>query len=124
MNVPQQLVYSREHEWVKIDGDRATIGITDYAQGSLGDIVFVELPAEGDKVKAGVGFGVVESVKAASDLYCPISGTVVAANHALLDNPELLNTDPYTNWIIAVAISDHGELATLLTPEQYAELIK
>ncbi|MBT9176909.1 MAG: Glycine cleavage system H protein [Firmicutes bacterium] len=124
MNVPQQLIYSHAHEWVKVDGDRAYIGITDYAQSSLGDIVFVELPAEGDKVAAGVTFGVVESVKAASDLYCPISGTVVAANHALLDNPELLNTDPYTNWIIAVALSDHGELATLLTPEQYAELIK
>lgn len=124
MDVPQELLYSKDHEWVKVEGSKAYIGITDYAQSALGDIVFVELPAEGAAFAANATFGVVESVKAASDLYLPISGTVLEANAALESNPELLNQDSYANWIVVVEIANINDLAALLTAEQYGEIIK
>lgn len=124
MKVPKELLYSKDHEWVKVDGNKAYIGITDYAQSSLGDIVFVELPAEGDDFSAHDTFGVVESVKAASDLYAPVSGTVVEINTALQDNPELLNADAYANWIIAVKLKNPEELKALLSAEAYADMLE
>lgn len=124
MKVPKELLYSKDHEWVKVDGNKAYIGITDYAQSSLGDIVFVELPAEGDDFSAHDTFGVVESVKAASDLYAPVSGTVVEINTALQDNPELLNADAYANWIIALELKDPEELKALLSAEAYADMLE
>lgn len=102
MNYPADLKYSRSHEWVKMDGDVAVIGISDFAQDSLGDVVFINLPQEGDTVSAGEAFGDVESVKAVSDLLCPVSGTVCEVNEELLDAPEKLNGDPYGAWIIKV----------------------
>ena len=124
MKVPKELLYSKDHEWVKVDGNKAYIGITDYAQSSLGDIVFVELPAEGDDFSAHDTFGVVESVKAASDLYAPVSGTVVEINTALQDNPELLNADAYANWIIAVKLKNPEELKALLSAEAYTDILE
>ena len=109
MNHPNDLSYSKSHEWVKMDGDTAIIGISDYAQDALGDVVFVNLPAEGDDVTAAEAFGDVESVKAVSDLICPVTGKVAAINEELLDSPELLNSDPYGAWIIKVeGITDKG----------------
>lgn len=102
MNHPIELKYSRSHEWVKLEGDVAVVGISDFAQDALGDVVFVNLPEVGDAVTAGEPFGDVESVKAVSDLVCPITGTVCAINEDLLDSPELLNSDPYGAWIIKV----------------------
>lgn len=124
MNVPNNLRYTTEHEWVRVDQGRAYVGITDYAQHSLGDIVFVELPGEGDELEAGKTFGVVESVKAVSDLYCPVSGTVVEVNEALLDNPELLNTDAYANHMIVLEIKDEAELGMLLDAKGYEALLE
>ncbi|MBS3985461.1 MAG: glycine cleavage system protein GcvH [Selenomonadales bacterium] len=123
MNIPQALLYSKEHEWVKVEGDTAHIGITDYAQQALGDIVFVELPNVGDALRAGGTFGVVESVKAASDLFSPVSGTVTAVNEALFDNPGLLNSDPYGSWMLAVKLSDASELAALLDANSYQRIL-
>lgn len=102
MNFPAELKYSRDHEWMKMEGDIAVIGISDYAQDALGDVVFINLPAEGDEVTAGESFGDVESVKAVSDMISPVSGTVCAVNEELADSPEMLNQDPYGAWIIKV----------------------
>lgn len=102
MNYPAELKYSKDHEWVKMEGDVAVIGISDFAQDALGDVVFVNLPQEGDTVNAGTPFGDVESVKAVSDLVCPVSGTICAVNEDLADSPENLNSDPYGAWIIKV----------------------
>ena len=102
MNYPVDLKYSKSHEWIKMDGDVAVIGISDFAQDALGDVVFINLPAEGDEVTAGESFGDVESVKAVSDLICPVTGVVCAVNEELLDAPELLNKDAYAAWIIKV----------------------
>ena len=102
MNFPAELKYSKSHEWVKMDGDVAVIGISDFAQDALGDVVFINLPAEGDSVTAGENFGDVESVKAVSDLVSPVTGTVCAVNEELLDSPELVNSDPYGAWLIKV----------------------
>ena len=111
MNHPIELKYSKSHEWVKMEGDVAVIGISDFAQDALGDVVFVNLPQEGDAVTAGEPFGDVESVKAVSDLVCPVSGTVCAINEELLDSPEMLNSDPYGAWIIKVeAVTESEEL--------------
>lgn len=111
MNYPADLKYSKSHEWVKMDGDVAVIGISDFAQDSLGDVVFINLPQEGDAVSVGEAFGDVESVKAVSDLLCPVSGTVCEVNEELLDAPEKLNGDPYGAWIIKVeGITDQEEL--------------
>lgn len=124
MNTPKDLRYTKEHEWVKIDGNTAIIGITDHAQHELGDIVFVELPEVGDTVALEQAFGSVESVKTVSELYAPISGTVSAINDELSDSPELVNESPYENaWMIKVELSNPEDVDALLTPEQYEALI-
>jgi glycine cleavage system H protein len=118
--VPDNLLYSKEHEWLRVDGDHGVIGITDFAQEQLGDVVFVELPSGGEQVRQFGSFGVVESVKAASDLYAPVSGEVVERNMAVIENPELVNQQPYgTGWMIKVKIQDRGELSNLLSPVDY-----
>lgn len=123
MNTPQDLKYTREHEWVKVQDGRAYVGITDYAQHQLGDVVFVELPELGRQVKQGESFSVVESVKAVSDIYAPLTGTVVEVNTALADAPEKINQDPYgEGWIAVLEIADQGELAGLLDSAAYAAL--
>jgi glycine cleavage system H protein len=117
---PDDLKYSKEHEWVKTEGDTAVVGITDFAQAELGDVVFIELPKVGDSVTQFQTFGVVESVKAASDLYAPVSGQVTAVNDKLLNEPELVNKSPYGDaWMLKVKMSDMAELGSLLTAEQY-----
>ena len=111
MNIPAELKYSKSHEWVKMDGDVAVIGISDFAQDALGDVVFINLPAEGDSVTAGESFGDVESVKAVSDLVSPVTGVVLEVNEELLDHPELLNSDPYGAWLVEVeGITDKEDL--------------
>jgi glycine cleavage system H protein len=119
---PDDLRYSKEHEWVRADGEQATIGITSFAAGELGDIVFVELPDVGATLSQFGTFGVVESVKAVSDLYAPVSGEVVEVNEALRDQPELLNSEPFAGgWIAKVRLSDAGELDSLMDASAYAE---
>ncbi len=119
-NIPSELRYSKDDEWVKVDGDTALIGITDYAQDSLSDIVYLELPDEGDSFDAGDTFGVVESVKAASDLLMPVSGEVTAVNEDLIDAPETINEDPYGDgWMIKVKMSDPDQLNDLMDAEAY-----
>ena len=115
------LYYSETHEYVKVEGKYAYIGITDYAQNALGNVVYVDMPEADDEVTAGAAFGAVESVKAASDLISPVSGTVVEVNDALEDQPELINNDAYGNWIIKVELSDESELDNLMSAEQYEE---
>ncbi len=124
MNIPQELKYSKDHEWVRIDGNRVTVGITDYAQAQLGDVVFVELPEPGTEVSTGAGFSVVESVKAVSDIYAPVSGTVLEVNEALADAPEIVNQSPYEDgWIVVIELADEAELDELLDSEAYEELL-
>jgi glycine cleavage system H protein len=124
MEFPEDLKYSKEHEWVLVEGNVATVGITDYAQEQLGDIVFVELPAIGDKVSKEDNFGVVESVKAVSDVYAPVSGKVLEVNDDLPENPEMLNEDPYGDgWMIKVEMSDREELDDLLTAAEYEQYV-
>ena len=126
MNHPEELGYTEDHEWIRLgaDGKTVTIGITDYAQGELGDIVFVEIEPEGEHFDQGDTFGSVEAVKAVSDLFMPVSGTIVEHNEALEDNPELVNTDPYTEgWMIKVAVDDPGELEELLSSEAYESMV-
>jgi len=121
MEVPAELRYSEEHEWVRVEGNRAVVGITDFAQSELGDIVFVELPQPGDTVKFGEPFGSVESVKTVSELYAPVSGKVVEVNSALADAPEKVNQSPYgEGWMIVIEPSDPSELDRLWTAEKYA----
>ncbi len=123
-NIPKDLRYTREHEWAKQEGARVRVGITDFAQEQLGDVVFVELPKVGGKVTQNKGFGVVESVKAVSDLFAPLSGEVVEVNAALPKSPETVNQDPYgKGWMIVIAPSDPKELENLLTAEQYEKLV-
>jgi glycine cleavage system H protein len=122
MEILKELLYSNDHEWVKVEGNKAYIGITDYAQSSLGDIVFVELPEIDSEFSKEDVFGVVESVKAASDLSIPISGKVVEVNEDLVDNPEAVNKDAYGNWMIAIEMTDKSEVDGLLSAEQYEEL--
>ncbi|MGE5509457.1 MAG: glycine cleavage system protein GcvH [Chitinophagales bacterium] len=122
---PKELRYSREHEWVKTSGKRAIVGITDHAQHELGDVVFVELPEVGAQVSQGGELGVVESVKAVSEVYAPISGTVVEINEALRDRPETINTDPYgEGWIAIVELADPGELDELLSADDYKAFVE
>lgn len=116
------LFYTNSHEWVKVEEGFAFIGITDYAQDSLGEIVFIELPEEEDDLVAGEELGAIESVKAASDILSPLSGVVVEVNTELEDSPELINTDSFENWIVKVELSDKAELEGLLSPEQYKEI--
>ena len=117
------LLYSESHEWVKVEGDLAVIGVTDFAQAEMGDITYVDMPAEGDTVTKGEDFGALESVKAASELYSPVSGTVEAVNEDLDGNPQLINEDPYSNWIIKVKMSDDSELGELMTAADYEKSI-
>ena len=124
MEFPEDLKYSKEHEWVLVESGVATVGVTDYAQDQLGDIVFVELPAVGDKVSKEDAFGVVESVKAVSDIYAPVSGKVVEVNDDLPENPEMLNEDPYGDgWIIKIEMNDPEELQDLMTAAEYEEYV-
>jgi glycine cleavage system H protein len=125
MELPEDLKYTREHEWISVDGSVATIGITDHAQEQLGDVVFVELPAVGDRVEKADAFGVVESTKAVSDVYAPISGEVAEVNDDLPDNPELINEDPYGDgWMVKVTIGDKADLDDLLTADEYRKFIE
>ena len=122
MSVPEELQYTKSHEWVRTEDDTATIGITDYAQEELGDIVYVELPEEGATFDAGDAFGTVESVKAVSDLNTPVGGEVVEVNEALSDNPEKINEDPYGDgWIVKLRVSDEGDLLSASDYEQLLE---
>ena len=124
MEIKTELKYTKDHEWISIDGDNATIGITDYAQGELGDIVYVEIEALGEQLDKEEIFGSVEAVKTVSDLFLPVSGEITEMNEGLEDNPELINDDPYgEGWIIKMKISDQGELTDLLSADAYKELI-
>jgi glycine cleavage system H protein len=124
MAYPAQYRYTREHEWIQVDGNHGTVGITDYAQESLGDIVFVESPKVGDKLEKGKVFGSVESVKAVSDLYAPVSGTVTAVNEELATAPEKINTDAHAAWILKVELSDPSEVDALLDATAYETFVK
>lgn len=124
MSVPTDLRYTRDHEWVRLEGDEATVGITQYAADQLGDIVFVELPDAGRSVEGAKAFGVVESVKAVSDLFAPMAGEVVAVNDALAGGPELVNSDPYgAGWMVRLRVADPAELDDLLDPAAYDALV-
>ncbi len=124
MNIPEDLRYSKEHEWVRLEGDGATIGITDYAQGELGDIVFVEVDTIGDTVATEEVCGTIEAVKTVSDMFSPLAGEVLEFNERLEDDPELVNTDPYNKgWIVKFKVSDASEVEGLLSPADYAALI-
>jgi glycine cleavage system H protein len=124
MEFPEGLQYSREHEWVLVEENIATVGITDYAQTELGDIVYIELPKVGDSVTKDDPFGSVESVKAVSDIYAPVSGTVVEVNEDLAESPEMINEDPYgDSWMIKIEMSDPEDLEDLLSPQEYAEYV-
>jgi glycine cleavage system H protein len=123
-NIPSDLKFAKSHEWIRVSGDIATIGISDHAQAELTDIVFVELPAMGRKVKAGEACAVVESVKTASDIYSPVSGEIVALNQPVTDNPALVNTEPYAGgWFFKIKLSNPAELNALLSPEDYKKQI-
>lgn len=124
MNVPNNLKYTKDHEWVRVEGESVVVGITDFAQKELGDIVYVDVDTEGDNIEQEEVFGSVEAVKTVSDLMMPVSGEIVALNELLEDEPELVNSDPYGDgWMIKVLISDYTELDSLLTAGQYKELI-
>jgi glycine cleavage system H protein len=124
MTYPDNLKYTKDHEWIDVAGERGRIGITDYAQRQLGDVVYVELPDVGARLKAGQSFGTVESVKAVSDLYAPVSGEVVEVNGALKSSPESINKDPHGSWMIVLKIADPAETGGLLDATQYATLVK
>jgi len=123
MAYPKDLKYTKEHEWIKVEGDTGTIGITDHAQQSLGDIVFVELPKPGADISAGKSFGTVESVKAVSELYAPVSGSVTAVNEDLNTAPEKINTEAHSAWMIKVKIKDKNELNSLLSSDDYEKFV-
>lgn len=125
MELPEDLKYTREHEWLAIEEKVATVGITDHAQEQLGEVVFVELPAAGDKAEKGEPFGVVESTKAVSDIYAPVSGEVTEVNDDLPDSPELVNEDPYGDgWMVKITIGDEAELEELMTADEYREYVE
>lgn len=125
VNIPKDLRYSAEHEWIKVEGDKVRIGITDFAQSELGDIVFVELPEVGDDITADEPFGSVESVKTVSELYAPISGKIVEINEDLGDSPEFVNESPYEKaWMIVVEPANMDDLENLMTAEKYEEMVK
>jgi len=123
MNLPDDIKYTKDHEWIRVDGETATIGITDYAQGELGDVVFVELADTGKELKQGDSFGTIEAVKSVSDLYSPVSGTVTEVNGELSSTPELVNKDPYgKGWMVKIAVTDRAGLESLLEAAAYREL--
>jgi glycine cleavage system H protein len=121
---PSDRRYTKDHEWVALSGSRGRVGITDYAQNQVGDVVFVELPEVGRTVTQGQSCGTIESVKAVSELYCPVSGKVVEVNGAVTSKPEVVNTDPHGTWLIVVELSNLKEVDNLLTSDQYADLVK
>jgi glycine cleavage system H protein len=124
MNVPENCKYSEKHEWVRVDGDEAYVGITDYAQGELGDIVYIEIETEGEKLAKGEIYGTIEAVKTVSDMFMPLSGEVLEFNSKLEDDAELVNKDPYgEGWMIKISIDNPSDLDVLMSPEQYRELI-
>ena len=121
---PAGYKYTKDHEWVDLSGDRGKVGITDYAQAQLGDVVYVELPEVGTKLKQGQSFGTIESVKAVSELYSPITGEVVEVNSALKDKPESINGDPHASWMVVIKLTNPSETSALLEVSQYQDLIK
>ena len=124
MHIPAELKYTKDHEWARIEGDVATVGITDYAQSELGDIVYVELPEVGKKTKQADSFGTIEAVKAVSDLFAPLSGEIIEINHTLSDQPEVINKDPYgEGWLVKIKVSNKSEISKLLDKSKYEELI-
>jgi glycine cleavage system H protein len=124
-NIPEDLHYSKDHEWIRVEGDAGTVGITDHAQHSLGDVVYVELPKVGDKFMAHESFGNVESVKAVSELFCPVSGEITEVNETLNDEPEKVNADPYgAAWMIKIRIEDAGAVDKLMNAAEYEDYVK
>jgi len=124
MNFPENIKYTKDHEWIRIEGNTGTLGITDYAQGELGDVVFVELPAKGKQIKQGESFGSIEAVKAVSDLYAPLSGEVVEVNGRLDKEPEIVNREPYDGgWMLKIRIGNSSEVNNLLDVKQYRALV-
>jgi glycine cleavage system H protein len=124
MNFPDNLKYTAEHEWIRVEGQYGWIGITDYAQSELGDVVFVEIPAVGTKVEKGKSFGTIEAVKAVSDLFAPVAGEIAEVNAEVKDHPEIVNKDPYGNgWMVKIAISDLAQVSALLNVQAYKSLI-
>jgi glycine cleavage system H protein len=123
MTYPAGLKYTKDHEWIEVTGDRGRVGITDYAQQQLGDVVYVELPEVGAKLKTGQSFGTIESVKAVSELYAPVSGEVMEVNTALKDKPEVVNAKPHESWMIVIRLTDPAEAAALLDAARYAQLV-
>src|SRR6266446_2087574 len=121
---PTNLKYTKDHEWIALAGEKGKVGITDYAQAQLGDVVYVELPEVGAKLKQGQSFGTIESVKAVSELYSPVTGEVVEVNSALKDKPETVNANPHGSWMIVVKLAKPDEVGSLLDPAQYGELVK
>ncbi|RIJ48890.1 glycine cleavage system protein GcvH [Maribellus luteus] len=125
MNIPADLKYTQDHEWVRVEGDLVVVGVTDFAQGELGDVVFVEIETEGEELGKGETFGTVEAVKTVSDLFMPVGGEVVEVNEALADDPELVNKDPYGDgWMIKVKVADAAELNELLDADAYKAMIE
>ena len=124
MAYPAGFKYTKDHEWIEVSGDQGKVGITDFAQQQLGDVVYLELPEVGTALKAGQSFGNIESVKAVSELYAPVSGTVVEVNTALKEKPEAVNSDPHASWMIVLKLSDAAESGTLLDVTQYSDLVK
>lgn len=122
LNIPSNLKYTKEHEWIRVQGDTAEIGITDFAQSSLGDIVFVELPEVGSHLEKDTSFGVVESIKSVSDLYAPVSGEVLETNESIVETPEQCNQAPYDSWMLKIKIAEPGQLSSLLDAQKYREL--
>ena len=124
MNIPQELLYTKDHEWVRLNGDTATVGVTDFAQGELGDVVFVQLPNTGRRVTQGEAFGTIEAVKAVADIYSPVSGEITEVNSTLTEKPESMNQDPYgAGWVVKIKTSDiQADKSHLLDPAAYADL--
>jgi len=124
MNIPNDLKYTAEHEWIRLEGDEVVVGVTEFAQGELGDVVFVEIETEGESLSIGETFGTIEAVKTVSDLFMPLDGEILAVNPALEDAPELVNSSPFDQgWMIRIKLSDPAQLDDLLSPEAYGELI-
>ncbi len=124
MNIPQELRYTKDHEWIRMEGDEAVVGITDFAQGELGDIVFIDINSEGQELEKEAVFGTVEAVKTVSDLFMPVSGTIAELNSALSDEPAAVNTDPYgKGWLVRITLKDKSEVEGLMTAEQYRDLV-
>jgi glycine cleavage system H protein len=123
MAYPSSFKYTKDHEWIDVSGDRGKVGITDYAQQQLGDVVYLDLPEIGTKLKAGQSFGTIESVKAVSELYSPLAGEVIDVNPALKDKPETINSDPHGSWMIVLKLANPGEAGSLMGAQQYQELV-